>query len=136
MIAAVILAAGESQRFGTPKQLAVLRGQPLLAQVVAATAANDRLDQVVIVLGHEAEQISSRVDFGRGRPVDCPDWARGMSASLRCGLQAVREADVAVLLLGDEPDVGVALVDTVLDSLRPADWPRELRSTGGLVIRW
>ena len=59
----LILAAGAGTRFGAQtKQLADLRGKPLLQHAV--DAMNAALDRVVVVLGHDAEAIRARVDFG------------------------------------------------------------------------
>lgn len=119
MIAGVILAAGASRRFGSPKQLAEYRGRPLLEHVVRAATASDSLEQVVVVLGRDADEVTRRVRLGRAVPVVCSDWADGISASIRCGLRAVNEAEVAVLLLGDTPDLNPGVIDAVIDALRP-----------------
>jgi CTP:molybdopterin cytidylyltransferase MocA len=106
-VAAVILAAGESRRFGAPKQLALLEGRTLLEHVLdlAQTAG---LRPVVAVVP---------VWLTRPAAMDAPDliWVRnpnpelGMSHSLRLGLAAVPPtAGAALVLLGDEPRVPVA----------------------------
>ena len=63
--AGLILAAGAGSRFGGTKQLADLRGRPLLEYAIEAMLG--ALDRVVVVLGHEASLIHSRVDFGPRR---------------------------------------------------------------------
>jgi len=63
MSSGLILAAGAGTRFGGTKQLADLRGRPLLEH--ALEAMTGALDRIVVVLGHEAELIRARVDFGR-----------------------------------------------------------------------
>ena len=113
--AGIVLAAGSSQRMGTPKQLLPLGGRPLLEHVVAA-ACGSRLEQVVVILGADHELIRQRVDWGRARVMVNPDHALGMSSSLRTGLAAL-DSDVAsaVVILGDQPGISSELVDRMLD---------------------
>src|SRR6266567_5155286 len=106
MISAVVLAAGASTRFGSPKQAVLL--EPVLERVRGSTA----IDDVVVVLGaHDVET--------RERSVRCPDWERGPGASLRCGLAALgHEAAAAVVVLADGPDLDPRVVDRVIDDWR------------------
>jgi len=114
MISGVILAAGRSSRLGRPKQLLPLGGQPLLAHVLRHAAAS-ALDEVVLVLGHEAAAIAAAVgDWGQ-RLVVNPDHAAGQSTSLRAGLAALDPAAAAVLfLLGDQPQVDSTVIDRLI----------------------
>ena len=79
-VAAVVLAAGEASRFGSPKQR-------LLLPAVLERLSQAALDDVVIVEGaHELEPPSCKLLQGDVRIVRCDDWALGPGASLRCGL--------------------------------------------------
>lgn len=110
MTAALVLAAGAGTRFGDePKQLADLGGRPVLQHV--ADAALAALPRVVVVLGHRAHEIRAAVDLDRAEVVVCDDWADGLAASLRCGLQAVSDEEKTVLLLGDQPLLTPSLVE-------------------------
>ena len=109
---AVVLAAGEGRRFGAAKQLAMVRGRPLLSHAVGA-ARGARLDRVVVVLGARADAVRAAVDLGGVEIVVCEDWADGLSASLRCGLRAAAASDEIVILLGDQPGVGAEAVRRV-----------------------
>lgn len=102
MIAGLVLAAGAGSRFGGRKQLAELRGRPLLEHALAAMGAA-RLHRVVVVLGADADLILARADLRGARAVVCPDWAEGQATSLRAGLDAVGEVDAVVVALGDQP---------------------------------
>jgi CTP:molybdopterin cytidylyltransferase MocA len=111
--AGLILAAGAGTRFGdAPKQLADLHGRPLLQWAVDAqnAVAADVLDPLVVVLGARADEIRAAIDFGRATVVECPDWASGQAASLRCGLQALAGQSRIVVTLGDAPLVTPAVI--------------------------
>lgn len=100
-VGAVILAAGASRRFGSPKQLAVVDGRTLLEHVIdAAVAAN--LAPVAVVVPVWLSR-PARYDDPRLHWVRNPFPERGASASLRLGLDAIRgEVGAAVILLGDQ----------------------------------
>jgi molybdenum cofactor cytidylyltransferase len=104
VISGIVLAGGRSARLGTPKQLLELDGRPLLQHVVDA-AEEGGLDEVIVVLGHEAERISAALRLPpRARTVVNPSFSEGQSTSLRAGLGATDPASTAaVVLLGDQP---------------------------------
>jgi CTP:molybdopterin cytidylyltransferase MocA len=105
LISAVVLAAGAATRFGSPKQRLLLPG---VLERVRASAVDD----VLVVLG--AHEVETDV-----RTVQCPDWERGIGASLRCGLEALpAEAEAAVVVLADGPDLAPEAVDRVLEVWR------------------
>lgn len=105
MVAAVVLAAGASERFGSAKQRLLL--EPVLARLRAA-----RLDDVVVVLGAHAVATSART-------VTCSEWRRGPGASLRCGLAALSDdVEAAVVVLADGPNLDPRAVDRVVEAWR------------------
>jgi CTP:molybdopterin cytidylyltransferase MocA len=106
VIAAVVLAAGAATRFGSPKQRVLL--EPVLERVRAAR----RVDELLVVVGAYDVETGERV-------VRCPEWERGPGASLRCGLAALSEdAEAAVVVLADGPELSPAAVDRVVDAWR------------------
>jgi CTP:molybdopterin cytidylyltransferase MocA len=107
---AVLLAAGASSRFGSPKQRLLV--EPVLERVRASG-----VDGVVVVTGaHEVE--------ASAQTVHCPEWERGPGASLRCGLAALpAEAEAAVVVLGDGPELDPEAIDRVIDRWRTAPAP-------------
>jgi nicotine blue oxidoreductase len=112
VIAAVVLAAGASSRYGTepPKQVA------LLPQVLASLRESS-VNNIVVVGGAHPLPVES---------VRCPDWERGPGASLRCGLAALPlEAEAAVVVLADGPGLDARAVDRVVE-----DW----RTNGGDAV--
>jgi CTP:molybdopterin cytidylyltransferase MocA len=119
MVAAVVLAAGASTRFGSPKQRLLLA--PVLGRVRQATS----IDEIVVVLGaHDVETDA--------RTIHCPDWERGPGASLRCGLAVLPpEAEAAVVVLADGPALSPQAIDRVVDAWRNGDRDVAAASYGG-----
>ena len=111
MIGAVVLAAGAATRFGSPKQ------RLLLGEVLVRLRAAP-IDEIVIVSG--AHDMLPCVSETQGNTVvDCAEWERGPGASLRCGLAALApEAEAAVVVLADGPDLAPAAVARVIDAWR------------------
>ena len=118
VVGGVVLAAGGSRRFGSPKQLAELDGRPLLQHAVDAMLAVPAIDAIRVVLGAHADGVRRAVDFGDGEVVVCEDWEEGMAASLRCGVAALEGSDWVVVTLGDQPRVGADVVAAVVDRVR------------------
>jgi molybdenum cofactor cytidylyltransferase len=115
--AGLILAAGAGRRFGGTKQLADLRGRPLLEHALDAMLAVPALDPVLVVLGHAADAILERVDFGDAEVVVCEEWDRGQGFSLRRGIAALEDADAVVVTLGDQPFITPQVIAGALDHL-------------------
>lgn len=112
----IVLAAGAGSRYGRPKATVVEDGRSWLALAVDALTGGG-CTEVVVVLGAETEQSRTLLD-GDVRVVVAEDWAAGISASLRRGLEVAGEAgpevDRAVLTLVDLPDVGPEVVSRLL----------------------
>jgi len=122
MIAAVVLAAGASTRFGSPKQEVLL--EPVLERVRGSSAVDD----VVVVLGAHEVETSARV-------VRCPEWERGPGASLRCGLSALGdEVEAAVVVLGDGPELDPRAIDRVVAAWRSGAGERVAATYGGVRL--
>jgi CTP:molybdopterin cytidylyltransferase MocA len=120
-IYAVVLAAGSSSRYGTepPKQV------ELLPQVLAALRESS-VDGIVVVSGAHALPLDS---------VHCPDWGRGPGASLRCGLAALpEEAEAAVVVLADGPDLDPRAVDRIVEDWRTHGGDAVAASYGGVRL--
>ncbi|HEX7419897.1 MAG TPA: NTP transferase domain-containing protein [Thermoanaerobaculia bacterium] len=116
MISAIILAAGQATRFGSSKQLAPIDGKPLL-QHVLDNLAQSKIDDVVVVLGANADEIRKLIRFGRARVVMNPEFADGMSTSIHAALRAI-DADAAMIVLADQPFVSSRTIDALIDEVR------------------
>jgi molybdenum cofactor cytidylyltransferase len=122
-VAAVILAAGLSRRMGPRNKLLATdaNGQPMVARVADAVLASTA-GPVIAVVGHEAEAVTQAL-AGRGVSVAmAPDFALGLAASLRAGLDAVPDDAAAVLVcLGDMPLVTPAQIDRLIEAYDPIE---------------
>jgi nicotine blue oxidoreductase len=110
--AAVVLAAGEATRFGSPKQA-------LLLPEVLRRLAQSPVDEIVVVEGAYALEIPrGTVSPGTSaRIVRCAEWRRGPGASLRCGLASLGDdVGAAVVVLADGPRLSPEAVARVLDA--------------------
>lgn len=112
-VAAIILAAGESRRFGGPKLLAPLDGRPLVQHVIDAANASS-CEPVVLVVGAGADELLASVRLGRTLVVRNAAYATGQASSLQAGLTAATSADAAVVLLADMPGVRAALIEALV----------------------
>jgi len=106
-VAAVVLAAGEATRFGSPKQR-------ILLPSVLERLGRAPVDEIVVVEGAYELELPDGA-----RLVKCDDWSKGPGASLRCGLAALRpEVEAAVVVLADGPALVPESVARVLDAWR------------------
>lgn len=119
MISALVLAAGEGTRFGGTKQIEVVRGKPLVQHAVDA-AAGAGVDEIVVVLGHEALRVRDALELPPGsRYVINERYAEGQSTSLAAGLRALGEdSEAAVVLLADQPGVEPRHVSALVSTFR------------------
>ena len=114
-IGAVILAAGMSSRMGETKQLIRLGENTLLEQVVEIVRSC-RVDEIVLVLGHQAETIKKRVGIKNLKVVINESYQQGMGTSLRTGLAALSSGtNAALIVLADQPFVRAETLDRLID---------------------
>lgn len=116
----VVLAAGESKRFGERnKLLAAVAGTPLVSHA-ARTLLESRVSSVIVVLGHETDAVGDALSGLDVAVVENPAYDQGMSASVRTGVGVAAEMDAAavVFLPGDMPFVDASTVDLLVDAYR------------------
>jgi molybdenum cofactor cytidylyltransferase len=119
-VAAIVLAAGRSTRMGGPnKLLAEIGGRPLV-RIVAEQALASRAAPVIVVTGHERAKVEAALAGLKVRLVHNPDYAAGLSTSLKAGLAALPpHVDGAIVCLGDMPQVTAALIDRLAEAFDP-----------------
>ena len=131
-VSGLVLAAGASTRLGRPKQLLPYGGTTLLGHMVAEARAASALDEVIVVIGGAADEVRRRVDLHGARVVENPQFGEGCSASYRTGLAALDpRAEALAILLGDQPGVDRAVIDTVVEEWRRTRDPIVLASYQG-----
>jgi molybdenum cofactor cytidylyltransferase len=101
----VVLAAGASTRFGSPKQLVRLNGRPLL-HLAVSRAVEVAGQAVTVVLGANAAVLAPLLRHTPAAVIVNRDWAEGMGSSVRAGVSRVpATADAVLLMLADQPAV-------------------------------
>ena len=115
MITGLVLAAGRSERMGTPKQLLQFGSLTLIEQVVRTLTRSRLGKDVVVVLGHRAEEIVARVSGLSVRLAYNPDPEGDMISSIRCGLAYIDPGQAFLIALGDQPLVTTGIVDRLID---------------------
>jgi molybdenum cofactor cytidylyltransferase len=122
VIAAVVLAAGTSSRMGRQKLLLPVEGGRPLVRCAVEPVVAAGLDDVVVVLGRDAEAVADALVGLRVRTVVNPRYAEGQSTSLRVGLDALApDTEAIVVALGDQPLADPGLIRQLVDVFRRGD---------------
>lgn len=120
-VAALVLAAGQSRRMGPiNKLLAEVAGRPMVAHAVDAALASGARP-VIVVTGHEPDRLRAALAGREVTFVHNPDYAQGLSTSLRAGVNLLDETvDGAVICLGDMPAIRASHIDRLIAAFDPA----------------
>ncbi|MGJ5817262.1 nucleotidyltransferase family protein [Paludibaculum fermentans] len=123
-IAAILLAAGNASRMGSPKQLMEFGGKPLLRRA-AETALASQCSLVIAVLGAHASAVGQALKELPVTIVENDQWAEGMGTSIQAGLRAAVKAgaDAVILTLADQPLVLAEFLDRLIDIHRESGRP-------------
>lgn len=120
-ITGILLAAGLSTRMGEPKQILPF-GNSTIIETIIDNMLGSKLDEVIVVIGHESEMVNGRI---RNKPIKVvfnPNYKQGMLTSAQCGVQALSEcADAFALMLVDQPFITSDLINRVVDSYIDSD---------------
>ncbi len=114
-VAGIILAAGESTRFGQPKQLLDWKGQPFVC-AVAKTALEAGLSPVVVVTGANAERVELAVEGVNARVIKNEEWKSGQGSSIKAGIGTLdSNTGAAIFLLTDQPQVTTSILRALVE---------------------
>ena len=105
-IAIIILAAGASKRMGTIKQILPWNKTTLLGHVIEQ-GLNSNADDVLVVLGSNADAIINKIDPTKITILKNPNWQDGMGTSIACAMQFLDKNtvhfDAVLIALSDQP---------------------------------
>jgi molybdenum cofactor cytidylyltransferase len=120
-ITALVLAAGRSTRMGdVNKMLALVDGHPMVTHVADAVLAS-AAGPAIVVVGFQAARVQKALSGRAVTVVENPDYAAGLSTSLKRGLAAVPpDADGVLVCLGDMPRVTAGHIDRLISAFDPA----------------
>jgi molybdenum cofactor cytidylyltransferase len=127
-IAAIVLAAGSSQRMGAKNKLHLpIDGVPLLRRSLKILLASN-IDEVVVVLGHDHESTGALIDDLPLQLVYNETHSSGQMTSVHCGLASLQDSyDGVIIALGDQPALTVADINYLIDAYHN-------RSSGEVVV--
>jgi molybdenum cofactor cytidylyltransferase len=120
MIVAVVLSAGESSRMGRPKALLPIQGIRFIEKIVT-TLQSTRVDQILVVLGHNAEEMRRKVADLPVELVINPDYKQGQLSSLLAAIRTIESSrdaqsvDGILVHLVDHPFIEADLVNLMID---------------------
>jgi CTP:molybdopterin cytidylyltransferase MocA len=117
---AVVLAVEPGEGFETPRYLVDLGGKPMLEGIVDDVLGWP-VDDVVVVLGSDADEIAGHVDFGSATIIMDPGWSEGASSPIRASLDLItrdRSVDLVLFVRGDQPGIETGLVVALMDRAR------------------
>ena len=116
MLSLIVLAAGKSTRMhGRNKLLIKVEGQPMIRGVVEA-GLKSKADEVIVILGWEADTIKKALEDLPCRFVVNKDYEKGQSSSVKAGLKEVGETTQALLILpGDVAKIDASSINLVID---------------------
>jgi molybdenum cofactor cytidylyltransferase len=116
-IGAVILAAGESSRFGQPKQLVEFRGKSLVRRITDS-AMEAGCSPIVVVIGSDGEKVFRELEGTNVTNIENKSWQQGMGSSIRAGIRHLVEnatdIDAAILLVCDQPAVDAHAIERLI----------------------
>jgi molybdenum cofactor cytidylyltransferase len=114
MFSVIVPAAGMSTRLGRNKLLLPFKGQPLIAHAVDTLMAS-KVDEIIVVLGHEADQVRAAIGNKGVRFVENSDYRLGLSTSVRAGFAAVPVQTTGIMIyLADQPLLEAGEVDFLI----------------------
>jgi molybdenum cofactor cytidylyltransferase len=120
MLTALVPAAGMSTRLGRNKLLLSFKGKPLIAHALDTLLAS-AVDEIVVILGHQADQVRAAIGERRVRFVENRDYGEGLGSSVRAGFAAIPSHATAIMIyLADQPLLEPGEVNFVISAFGEA----------------
>ena len=117
----ILLSAGLSTRMGEPKQLLPF-GNSTIIETIIDSMLGSKLDEVIVVIGHESEKVHGKIQNMPVKVVFNPNYKQGMLTSAQCGVQALPDcADAFALMLVDQPFITSDLINCVVEAYKESD---------------
>ena len=115
--ACVLLAAGESKRFGSPKQLAPWNGKTFIRTIIEKVKTIDPSEFLVIV-GAFSELVMKEIDdFSSIKIIHNPDWNTGQASSVKIGVENLsNDVEAVIFILVDQPQIDVKTIRNLVIS--------------------
>ena len=115
---------------GGPNKLrAGFQGHPLVRRTAGRVTAS-RAISTLVVLGHQAERVSKTLEGLQVETIENPDFASGLSSSLKAGIRSVPAgAQGALVVLGDMPEVTTADLDRMIAAFEKSGGTSIVRAT-------
>lgn len=115
----ILLAAGESRRMGTPKQLLTYKGSTLIHHAVTE-AVKSNCEPIIVVLGANSDRISPEINSLTVHITDNHQWQQGMSVSIATGINTLLEMnidfDAIIVALADQPLLTSPVYDRLVET--------------------
>lgn len=113
---AVILAAGESKRMGSPKMILPFKGSTMLERVISNIRAS-QVDKIMVVLGSDREKIQPLAEKSSVGHCYNENFTDGMFSSVKCGLRGLPEDFKAVMIFpGDQPLISTETINIIINA--------------------
>lgn len=115
MICALVLAAGESRRMGTPKMLLPIGDKTIIEHIVD-NICDSKADKILVVLGSHREEIQSKIASRPVLTVVNTQYQEGMLSSIQVGFEALPQGTTAAMVcLGDQPLIPFSVMDDLIE---------------------
>lgn len=121
-VTAALLATDRGEGFTESRFTAIVNGARLLDGIVSDALAWP-VDDVIVVLGADADEIEAACDLSRVSILVDPEWSEGAAAPVRAVLDYVsndRSVRSVLFARGDQPGIDAAVVAQVLQAAEPA----------------
>lgn len=113
---AIILAAGESKRMGSPKLVLPFRGKTIIENVIG-NISRSKIENMILVLGADSEKIIKAVEGADVKLCYNENYSQGMLSSVRCGFSSLpHDFRAALVFQGDQPMIGPEITNALIDA--------------------